>query len=256
MTAWARDLWITFRQFLETFGALQLFFLRLLAYSPKTLVRFRLVSQQIYNTGTLSLVIIMSCGLFTGMVLGLLGYDSLSRYGSEEFVGTFAALVLTKELGPVLTALLFAGRAGTTLSTEIGLMRATDQLSGMEMMAVDPIRRVVVPRFLGGVLSMPLLAGVFSSMGIFGAYLVGVGLMGVDEGAFWSQMQSNIEWADIREGIIKSVIFGVAASLLAVFEGYNAYPTAEGVGRSTTRTVVITAIVVLVLDFMVTAAML
>lgn len=257
MTAWARDIFYTFRGFLETFGALQLFLLRLIAYSPRALVRrFRLVAQQIHAAGTLSLVIIMSSGLFTGMVLGLLGYDSLSRYGSEEFVGTFAALALLKELGPVLTALLFAGRAGTSLSSEIGLMRATDQLSGMEMMAVDPIRRVVVPRFLGGVFSMPLLAAIFSCIGILGAYLVGVGLMGVDSGAFWSQMQNSVEMSDIREGIIKSVFFGFAASLLAVFEGYNAIPTAEGVGRSTTRTVVITAIVVLILDFMLTAFML
>jgi phospholipid/cholesterol/gamma-HCH transport system permease protein len=208
---------------------------------------------QVYNAGALSLVIIVICGFFVGAVLGLQGFSNLSRFNAEDSVGAVAALALVKELGPVITALLFAGRAGTALSSEIGLMKATDQLSAMEMMAVNPIRRVVVPRFLGGVVAMPLLAAVFSMVGLLGAHLVCVPLLGVDVGSFWQQMQQSVEVADINEGIIKSIAFGIAASLLAVWEGYNAIPTAEGVGRATTRTVVLTAIVVLIFDFMITA---
>ncbi len=208
---------------------------------------------QVHNAGALSLVIIIICGLFVGAVLGLQGFSNLSRFNAEDSVGAVAALALVKELGPVITALLFAGRAGTALSSEIGLMKATDQLSAMEMMAVNPIRRVVVPRFLGGVIAMPLLAAVFSMVGLLGAHLVCVPLLGVDVGSFWQQMQQSVEVADINEGIIKSIVFGIAASLLAVWEGYNAIPTAEGVGRATTRTVVLTAIVVLIFDFMITA---
>ena len=218
--------------------------------------RFGLVVGQVYNAGTLSLVIIMVCGLFVGGVLGLQGYANLTKFNAEDSVGTFAAFALVKELGPVITALLFAGRAGTALASEIGLMKATDQLSAMEMMAVNPVRRVVVPRFLGGVIAMPLLAAVFSAIGLFGAHVVGVILLGVDTGAFWQQMQSTLDLKDVIEGIFKSVVFGVVASLLAVWEGYNAIPTAEGVGRATTRTVVITAIAVLILDFMITAVFL
>ncbi len=246
----------TLGTFLQGFGQLTLFFANLLIYSPYTLIkRPGLVMQQVYNSGAMSLTIIVTCGLFVGMVLGLQGFDTLQRFGAEEALGTFAALSLVKELGPVLTALLFAGRAGTSLASEIGLMRATDQLAAMEMMAVDPIRRVVLPRFLGGVISMPFLAAIFNMVAIFGAFLVGVAFMGVDEGAFWSQMYANVAVADINQGIIKSVVFGVVASLLAVFEGYTSVPTAEGVGRATTRTVVITAIVVLILDYMLTAAL-
>ena len=208
---------------------------------------------QVHNAGALSLVIIVICGFFVGAVLGLQGFSNLSRFNAEDSVGAVAALALVKELGPVITALLFAGRAGTALSSEIGLMKATDQLSAMEMMAVNPIRRVVVPRFLGGVVAMPLLAAVFSMVGLLGAHLVCVSLLGVDVGSFWQQMQQSVEIADINEGIVKSMAFGVAASLLAVWEGYNAIPTAEGVGRATTRTVVLTAIVVLIFDFMITA---
>lgn len=249
-----RDIWFTFIEFLRTFGALQLFFLRLLAATPRTVVRrFGLVVAQVYNAGALSLVIIMVCGLFVGGVLGLQGYSNLSKFNAEDSVGTFAAFALVKELGPVITALLFAGRAGTALASEIGLMKATDQLSAMEMMAINPLRRVLVPRFLGGVISMPILAAVFSTIGLFGAHLVGVNLLGVDAGAFWQQMASTLDVRDINEGIIKSCAFGVVASVLAVWEGYNAIPTAEGVGRATTRTVVITAIAVLILDFMITA---
>jgi phospholipid/cholesterol/gamma-HCH transport system permease protein len=215
--------------------------------------RFGLVIGQVYNAGALSLVIIVICGFFVGAVLGLQGFSNLARFNAEDSVGAVAALALVKELGPVITALLFAGRAGTALSSEIGLMKATDQLSAMEMMAVNPIRRVVVPRFLGGVVAMPLLAAVFSMVGLLGAHLVCVSLLGVDVGSFWQQMQQSVEVADINEGIVKSVVFGIAASLLAVWEGYNAIPTAEGVGRATTRTVVLTAIVVLIFDFMITA---
>jgi len=249
-----RELYYTFVEFLRTFGALQLFFLRLLSHSPSIIVRrFRLVVYQVYNTGALSLVIIMVCGLFVGGVLGLQGYSNLSKFNAEDAVGAVAALGLLKELGPVITALLFSGRAGTALASEIGLMKATDQLSAMEMMAISPLRRVLVPRFLGGVIAMPLLAAIFTVVGLYGAHLVGVTLLGVDAGAFWSQMQDAVEPADIYEGIIKSTVFGVVASLLAVWEGYNAIPTAEGVGRATTRTVVITAIAILILDFIITA---
>jgi len=249
-----REIYYTFIEFLRNFGALQLFFLRILASSPTILVRrFGLVVHQVYNAGALSLVIIMVCGFFVGGVLGLQGYSNLAKFNAEDSVGTFAAFSLLKELGPVITALLFAGRAGTALASEIGLMKATDQLSAMEMMAINPLPRVLVPRFLGGAISMPMLAAVFSVVGLFGAHLVAVDMLGVDAGAFWQQMQNALEMGDVWEGIIKSLVFGVVASLLAVWEGYNAIPTAEGVGRATTRTVVITAIAVLILDFMITA---
>lgn len=252
-----RDFYNTLKEFVRTFGAFQLFFLRLLQHSPSIFVkRFRLVVKQVYNAGALSLVIIMVCGFFIGGVLGLQGYSNLARFNAEDSVGAFAALALVKELGPVITALLFAGRAGTALASEIGLMKATDQLSAMEMMAVNPIPRILVPRFLGGVISMPLLAAVFSTIGLLGAHVVSVNLLGVDAGAFWIQMQQSLDISDINEGIIKSVVFGIVASLLAVWEGYNAVPTAEGVGRATTRTVVNTAIAVLIFDFMITAFML
>jgi phospholipid/cholesterol/gamma-HCH transport system permease protein len=249
-----REIYVSFKEFIRTFGAMQLFFLRLLSNSPSIFVkRFGLVVQQVFNAGALSLVIIMVCGLFVGGVLGLQGYSNLSKFNAEDSVGTFAAFSLIKELGPVITALLFAGRAGTALASEIGLMKATDQLSAMEMMAINPLRRVLVPRFLGGVIAMPLLVAVFTVIGLFGAHIVGVNLLGVDPGAFWQQMQSTLELSDIYEGIVKSIVFGIVASLYAVWEGYNAVPTAEGVGRATTRTVVLTAIAVLILDFMVTA---
>jgi ABC transport permease subunit len=197
----------------------------------------RPVVEQVYNTGAMSLVIIMTSGMFVGMVLGLQGYDRCAL-GSDS-LGTGAALTLLKELGPVVTALLFAGRAGTALASEIGLMRATDQLSAMEIMAVDPMRRVVLPRFLGGVISMPLLTAIFVMVSIYGVQLIGVQFFGIDQGQFWSQMRDAVELEDVREGLIKGLVFGVACSLIAVFEGYNAEPTAEGVGRATTRTVVI-----------------
>lgn len=248
------DIYATLIEFVRTFGAFVLFFVRLIRHSPRILLRRpRLVVKQVFNSGALSLVIIMVCGFFVGGVLGLQGYANLARFNAEDSVGTVVALSLIKELGPVITALLFAGRAGTALSSEIGLMKATDQLSAMEMMAVNPVRRVLVPRFLGGIIAMPMLVAIFTCIGLFGGHVVGVELLGVDVGAFWQQMRSSVDIADIKEGIVKSFAFGVAASLFAVWEGYNAIPTAEGVGRATTRTVVITAISVLILDFMITA---
>jgi phospholipid/cholesterol/gamma-HCH transport system permease protein len=252
----AQEIYDNFVEFARTFGAFQLFFLKLLRHSPYMLTsRFGVVVRQIYNAGALSLVIVMVCGLFVGAVLALQAYSNMSRFNAEDWTGVAAAFALLKELGPVMTAILFAGRAGTALTSEIGLMKATDQLSAMEMMAVNPIRRVVVPRFLGGVIAMPLLAAVFSAVGLFGAHLVGVELFQVDVGSFWQQIQIMVEPSDVREGIYKSIVFGFAASLIAVWEGYNTVPTAEGVGRATTRTVVITAITILVFDFMITAVL-
>jgi phospholipid/cholesterol/gamma-HCH transport system permease protein len=251
-----RELAENLREFVGTVGAVALFFGRVLVQVPRALLRPSLVIEQVHNAGALSLVIIMTCGLFVGMVLGLQGYDLLQRFGSEEALGTAAALALIKELGPVITSLLFAGRAGTALASEIGLMRATDQLSAMEMMAVDPMRRVVAPRFIGGVISMPLLTVVFSAIGIFGVQLVGVQLFRVDSASFWSQMRSSVGLDDIMEGVIKGCVFGVACSLVAVYEGYTAIPTAEGVGRATTRTVVTSAVLTLILDYMLTALLL
>jgi len=241
---------------LARIGAVALFLLRTLAACGPALARPRLVAAQIYNCGARSLVIIMLCGLFVGMVLGLQGYQLLARFGSESALGVAATLGLLKELGPVVTALLFAGRAGTSLTSEIGLMRATDQLTAMQMMAVDPMRRVIAPRFLGGLIAMPLLAAVFNLIGIFGSQLVGVTLMGVDQGTFWSQMQNAVELRDVMEGIVKSIAFGVICSLLAVYEGYNAVPTAEGVGLATTRTVVTSSVMTLLVDYLLTAAFL
>jgi phospholipid/cholesterol/gamma-HCH transport system permease protein len=257
MASLIRDIYNDLLEFVRTFGAFQLFFVRLIRHSPRMIFRRpALIIKQIYNTGTLSLVIIMVCGFFVGGVLGLQGFANLSRFNAEDSVGAVVALALLKELGPVITALLFAGRAGTALSSEIGLMKATDQLSAMEMMAVNPVRRVLVPRFLGGVIAMPLLVAIFTCIGLFGAHVVAVDLLSVDVGAFWQQMQQSVSIEDVHEGVIKSVAFGIVASLLAVWEGYNTLPTAEGVGRATTRTVVITAISVLIMDFMITAIML
>ena len=216
--------------------------------------RFRLTVREIYFAGVLSLIIILVSGLFVGMVLALQGYETLQRYGASESLGVLVALSLVRELGPVVAGLLFASRAGSAITAEIGLMKATEQLSAMEMMAVDPIARVVAPRFWGGVISMPLLAALFSPMGIFGGYLVGVQLIGVDDGAFWSQMQAAVDLRnDILNGVIKSVVFGVAVTWIAVFEGYDAPPTAEGVSRATTRTVVTSSLAILALDFVLTA---
>ena len=241
---------------LRNIGRVAIFLLRLLRQTGVVFTEPRAVIHQIYNCGARSLVIIMLCGLFVGMVLGLQGFDLLQRFGSEDALGVAAALGLLKELGPVVTALLFAGRAGTALASEIGLMRATDQLTAMEMMAVDPLRKVIAPRFLGGIIAMPLLVAVFNVIGICGAQLIGVQLMGVDTGAFWSQMQGAVEIGDVNEGIVKSVCFGFACSLVAVYEGYHAAPTAAGVGLATTRTVVISSVLTLLIDYILTAAFL
>lgn len=252
-----RELWRSQLEFVRTFGAMNLFCVQLLRYSPWTVVhRFSLVVSQIFNAGALSIVIIMVSGLFVGGVLGLQAFANLERFNAEEATGILAGFALVKEIGPVITALLFAGRAGTALTSEIGLMKATDQLSAMEMMAVNPMQRVLVPRFLGGIIAVPLLTAVFTMVGLLGAHLVAVELLGVDVGAYWQQLQQAMQPDDVYEGITKSVVFGFVASLLAVWEGYNSVPTAEGVGRATTRTVVSTAIAVLILDFMITAYLL
>jgi phospholipid/cholesterol/gamma-HCH transport system permease protein len=204
----------------------------------------------------LTLPIILVSGLFVGMVMGLQGYNTLVDFGAEDSLGVMVALALVRELGPVVAALLFAGRAGSALTAEIGLMKATEQLSGMEMMAVDPVQRVVTPRFLASFITMPLLAAIFSAIGIYGGYLVGVELLGVDDGAFWAQMQDKVDLrGDVYNGIIKSVVFGFVAGWIALYEGYDAVPTAAGVSRATTRTVVHTSLVVLGLDFVLTALM-
>ena len=249
-----REILATFVEFLRAFGGMWLFFLRLLQHSPGVIFkRFRLVVYQVYNAGGLSLVVIMISGLFVGGVLGLLAYSSLEQFNAEDTTGIFAGLGLVKGIGPVITALLFAGRAGTALTSEIGLMKATDQLSAMEMMAVDPMKYVATPRFLGGVIAMPLLTAIFSMIGLLGAHLVAVEQLGVDVGSYWQQLQNIMDKEDVYEGITKSVVFGFTASLVAVWEGYNCKPTAEGVGRATTRTVVVTSIAVLFFNYMITA---
>lgn len=218
--------------------------------------RPQLTLNEIYFTGTLSLIIIVVSGLFVGLVLGLQGYETLKRYGSAEALGTLVALALVRELGPVVAALLYASRAGSAITAKIGIMKSTEQLSAMDMMAVDPFGRVLTPIFWGGVISMPLLAAIFSAMGVFGGYLIGVVIIGVDSGAFWSQMQANVDLReDIVNGVIKSFVFGVAVTLIALFEGYDAPPTAEGVSYAVTRTVVTSALAVLALDFVLTSFM-
>jgi phospholipid/cholesterol/gamma-HCH transport system permease protein len=241
---------------LRRVGAMTLFFGQVCARIVPALGKPGLIVKQIYNAGARSLVIVMLSGLFVGMVLGLLGFDTLQRFGSEDSLGVLAALGMLKVLGPVLTALLFAGRAGTSLTSEIGLMKSTDQLTAMQMMAVDPLRYVVAPRFLGGIIAMPLLAATFSVIGLYGAQLIGVQQMGVDVGAFWSQTQNAVDLHDVNEGIVKSLVFGVACSLIAVYEGYQCEPTPEGVGLATTRTVVTSSVMVLLLNYLLTAAFL
>src|SRR5512144_1626861 len=232
------------------------FFAMTLFYSGISFRRFPLTIREMFFSGVMSLIIILVAGMFVGMVLGLQGFETLKRYGSESALGSLVALSLVRELGPVLAALLFASRAGSAMTAEIGLMKATEQIAAMEMMAVDPLARVVAPRFWAGVISMPLLAALFSAMGIFGGYLVGVVLIGVDEGSFWSQMQSSVDVReDIMNGVIKSIVFGIAVTWIAVFEGYDAAPTAEGVSGATTRTVVTSSLAILALDFVLTALM-
>ncbi|MDP2142500.1 MAG: lipid asymmetry maintenance ABC transporter permease subunit MlaE [Gallionella sp.] len=232
------------------------FFFLILLYSGNSFRRFHLTVKELFSTGVMSLLIIVVAGLFVGMVLGLQGYETLKRYGSEAALGSMVALSLVRELGPVLAALLFASRAGSAMTAEIGLMKATEQIAAMEMMAVNPVARIVAPRFWAGVISMPLLAALFSAIGVFGGYFVGVVQIGVDEGSFWSQMQSAVDFReDILNGVIKSFVFGMAVTVIALFEGYDAPPTAEGVSGATTRTVVESSLAILMLDFILTAMM-
>ncbi len=231
-------------------------FLRLLRLAAPTFRRFSLVRDQVHFLGNHSLAIIVVSGLFVGFVLGLQGYYILVDYGSAEALGQMVALSLVRELGPVVAALLFAGRAGTSLTAEIGLMKAGEQLSAMEMMAVDPIRRILAPRFWGGVIAMPLLAAVFSAVGVMGGWFVGVVMIGVDPGAFWSQMQGGVDvWQDVGNGVVKSIVFGFTVTFVALLQGYEAQATPEGVSSATTRTVVMASLAVLGLDFVLTAMM-
>lgn len=231
-------------------------FLRLLFAGARSFRRFGLVRDQIHFLGNYSLAIIAVSGLFVGFVLGLQGYYTLQRYGSSDALGLLVTLSLVRELGPVVAALLFAGRAGTSLTAEIGLMKAGEQLSAMEMMAVDPVQRILAPRFWAGVITMPLLAAVFSAVGVLGGYVVGVLMLGVDSGAFWGQMQGGVDvWRDVGNGVVKSIVFGLTVTFLALLQGYESLPTPEGVSRATTRTVVVASLAVLGLDFMLTAMM-
>ncbi len=232
------------------------FFLAMLAQSAETFRRPRLLLRELFASGVLSLIIILVSGLFVGLVLGLQGYDTLQRYGSSEALGILVALSLVRELGPVVAGLLFASRGGSSITAEIGLMKATEQLTAMDMMAVNPLARIIAPRFWGGVIAMPFLAALFTAAGIFGGWLIGVVFIGVDEGAFWAQMQANVNFIDdVMNGLIKSAVFGVAIALIAVFEGFDSVPTAEGVSRAITRTVVTSALAILALDFVLTSFM-
>ena len=220
------------------------------------LVRPGLLIKQLFSVGVQTLIIIVVAGLFVGMVMALQSYYALVDFGAEDSVSVMVVLSLLRELGPVVTALLFAGRAGSALTAEIGLMKATEQLSGMEMMAVNPIERVVAPRFLAGIISMPMLAAIFSAVGVMGAYVVAVELLGLDSGAFWSQAQANVDlYEDLGNGMIKSLVFGFVVAWIAVFEGYDCIPTSEGLGQATTRTVVYSSLAILALDFVLTALM-
>lgn len=241
---------------LERLGRAHLLLAGMVLGIGEILRRPGLLVAQLFNIGVLSMLIIGVSGLFVGMVLGLQGYYVLAQFGAAESLGVMVAASLVRELGPVVTALLVAGRAGSALTAEIGLMKATEQLSGLEMMAVDPVRRILTPRFFGGVLAMPLLAAMFSAVGVLGGYFVGVGLLGVDSGSFWSQMQSKVDFhEDILNGVIKSVVFGVVVTWIALFQGHDSVPTSEGVSRATTRSVVHAALAVLGLDFVLTALM-
>ncbi len=250
------DVGLATRSKLAELGLGARLFLRLVSLFGPTFRRFSLVRDQIHFLGNYSLVIIAISGLFVGFVMGLQFYYALRIYGADNSLGLLVDLALVRELGPVLTALLFTGRAGTSLTAEIGLMKSGEQLAAMEMMAVDPVRRVLAPRFWGGVIAMPLLAAVFSAVAICGSWVVGVKMLGVDEGSFWGQMQNGADvWRDVGNGVLKSVVFGFAVSFIALLEGYAAQPTPEGVSRATTRTVVVASLSVLALDFVLTAMM-
>ncbi|WP_456415638.1 lipid asymmetry maintenance ABC transporter permease subunit MlaE [Thiolapillus sp.] len=237
-------------------GRASLLLVQVLASMGEVLRRPRLLLEQLFSVGVLTVLIIAVSGLFVGMVLSLQGYYILSQFAAEATLGVMVAASLVRELGPVVTALLFAGRAGSALTAEIGLMKATEQLSGLEMMAVNPVRRVLTPRFLAGFISMPLLAALFSALGVLGGWFVGVGLLGVDDGAWWGQMQARIDWnEDLMNGVIKSLVFGFTCVWIAIFQGYNSVPTSAGVSGATTRTVVHSSLAVLALDFALTALM-
>ncbi len=250
------DIGVATRQQLADLGQGARLFVRLLTTLVPSLKRFGLIRDQIHFLGNYSLAIIAVSGLFVGFVFGLQGYYTLQRYGSSEALGLLVTLSLVRELGPVVTALLFAGRAGTSLTAEIGLMKAGEQISVMEMMAVDPVQRILAPRFWAGVITMPLLAAVFSAMGIIGGWVVGVLMIGVDAGSFWSQIQGGVDvWKDVGNGVIKSVVFGFTVTFVALLQGFEAQPTPEGVASATTRTVVTASLAVLGLDFILTALM-
>ncbi|TBW56802.1 lipid asymmetry maintenance ABC transporter permease subunit MlaE [Marinobacter halodurans] len=241
---------------LASLGRSSEFLLRSLVAVPRPATGLPLLVKQIYAVGVLSLAIIVVSGLFIGMVLGLQGYNILTDYGSEQAIGQMVALTLVRELGPVVTALLFAGRAGSALTAEIGLMKATEQLSSMEMMGVDPLRRVIAPRFWAGFITMPLLAMIFSVVGIWGGMLVGVDWLGVFEGSYWANMQASVDFGeDVLNGIIKSIAFGFVCTWIAVYQGYDSVPTSEGISSATTKTVVYSSLAVLGLDFILTAVM-
>ncbi|MBA3581644.1 MAG: lipid asymmetry maintenance ABC transporter permease subunit MlaE [Gammaproteobacteria bacterium] len=242
---------------LQHLGRSLLFLLRVLEGAPSVMLRWDLLIRQLYSVGVLTIVIIFVAGGFVGMVLALQGYNTLVRFGAEESLGIIVGLSLVRELGPVVTALLFAGRAGSALTAEIGLMKTTEQLSALEMMAIDPYKRIFAPRFLAGFISMPLLAAIFSAVGVMGGYMIGVGLLGVDDGAYWSQMQNSVDFReDVMSGFIKTVVFGWVATWIALYEGFNAVPTAEGVSRATTRGVVQASLAILGMNFVLTALML
>ena len=251
-----RDIGFVVRSQLAELGQGARLFVRLLSTLGPSLKRFGLIRDQIHFLGNYSLAIIAVSGLFVGFVFGLQGYYTLQRYGSSSALGLLVTLTLVRELGPVVTALLFAGRAGTSLTAEIGLMKAGEQISVMEMMAVDPVQRVLAPRFWAGVITMPLLAAVFSAMGIIGGWAVGVVMIGVDGGSFWSQIQEGVDvWQDLGNGVIKSIVFGFTVTFVALLQGFDAQPTPEGVASATTRTVVVSSLAVLGLDFILTAMM-
>lgn len=254
MSSAVRDCWISAGRFAETFGSFQVFSFRILPYLPKALRRPRLISEQLYFVGALSLVLTMFGGLFVGMVLALQSYNTLAEFGSTGSIGAFTAEALVRELGPVVAALLFAGRAGASVASEVGLMRATQQIAALELMAIDPMQRIVAPRVIAGVISVPLLAAIFSAMGILGAHFVATALLGVDSGEFWGQISERVDlYQDVVSGVFKSILFGMSASLMAVFEGLYAAPNAAGVSRAATRTVVISSVWILLLDLIVTS---
>ena len=242
--------------FIQILGANTLFLLKILSLLPQNILRPRLMIRQMYFSGVLSILIIAVSGLFVGMVLGLQGYTQLAKFKAADVLGFMVAAALLRELGPVLAAILFASSSGGAMSSEIGLMKTTEQLEAMNVMAINPVARVVAPRFWAGVVSMPLLASIFNVAGIWGGYLVGVQWLGLDSGVFWSHMQNSMTFSyDVLNGLIKSMIFGTAVSLIAVYQGFHCRPTAEGILRASTRTVVSSALTVLALDFILTAFM-